>query len=99
MRTGFLGLCFAFVAATASAADGGLVTAGDFHNVHMRVPEPKKASELYVETLGAKAGAAAHLIFLGKMLIEFLKDEAAKPSVRSAIDHFGLSYADLDAQM
>ena len=100
MRTVLLGLCFAFVAATASAAgDGGLVKAGDFHNVHIRVPDPPKASEWYVKTLGAKAGPAPQLIFFGKTLIEFLKDDAAKPSVGSAIDHIGLSYADLDAQM
>ena len=99
MRSVLLGLCFAFVAATASAADGGLVKAGDFHNVHIRVPDPPKASEWYVKTLGATAGRAPQLIFFGKTLIEFLKDDAAKPSAGSVIDHIGLSFADLDAQM
>jgi catechol 2,3-dioxygenase-like lactoylglutathione lyase family enzyme len=100
MRTVLLGLCFAFVAATASAAaDGGLVKADDFHNVHIRVPDPPKAGEWYVKSLGATAGRAPQLIFFGKTLIEFVKDEAAKPSAGSAIDHIGLSYADLDAQM
>lgn len=100
MRTVLLGLCFAFVAATASAAgDGGLVKAGDFHNVHIRVPDPAKAGEWYVKSLGATAGRAPQLIFFGKTLIEFVKDEAAKPSAGSVIDHIGLSYADLDQQM
>ena len=100
MRTVFLGVCFAFVAATASAAgDGGLVKAGDFHNVHIRVPDPPKAGEWYVKSLGATAGRAPQLIFFGKTLIEFIKDDAAKPSAGSVIDHIGLSYADLDAQM
>ncbi len=95
-----MGLCFAFVAATASAAgDGGLVKAGDFHNVHIRVPDPPKAGEWYVKSLGATAGRAPQLIFFGKTLIEFIKDDAAKPSAGSVIDHIGLSYADLDAQM
>jgi len=39
-------------------------------------------------------GRAPQLISLGKTLIEFVKDEAAKPSAGSAIDHIGLSYAD-----
>ena len=99
MRTVLLGLCFACVAATASAADGGLVKAGDFHNVHIRVPDPPKAGEWYVKSLGATAGRAPQLIFFGKTLIEFIKDDAAKPSAGSAIDHIGLSYATLDEQM
>ena len=100
MRSVLLGLCFACVAATASAAgDGGLVKAGDFHNVHIRVPDPPKAGEWYVKSLGATAGRAPQLIFFGKTLIEFIKDDAAKPSAGSVIDHIGLSYADLDAQM
>ena len=99
MRTVLLGLCFACVAATASAADGGLVKAGDFHNVHIRVPDPPKAGEWYVKSLGATAGRAPQLIFFGKTLIEFIKDDAAKPSAGSAIDHIGLSYANLDEQM
>jgi catechol 2,3-dioxygenase-like lactoylglutathione lyase family enzyme len=100
MRTVLLGLSFAFVAATApSAADGGLVKAGDFHNVHIRVPDPPKAGEWYVKSLGATAGRAPQLIFFGKTLIEFIKDDAAKPSAGSAIDHIGLSYANLDEQM
>ena len=100
MRIVLLGLCLAFVAATASAAgDGGLVKAGDFHNVHIRVPDPPKAAEWYVKSLGATAGRAPQLIFFGKTLIEFIKDDAAKPSAGSAIDHIGLSYANLDEQM
>ena len=76
MRTILLGLCFAFGAATASAAaDGGLVKAGDFHNVHIRVPDPPKAAEWYVKSLGATAGRAPQLIFFGKTLIEFVKDD------------------------
>jgi len=100
MRTVLVGLCFAFVASTASAAgDGGLVKAGDFHNVHMRVPDPPKAAEWYVKSLGATAGRAPQFIYFGKTLIEFIKDDAAQPSAGSAIDHIGLSYADLDEQM
>lgn len=100
MRTVLVGFCVALAAATASAAvDGGLVKAGDFHNVHIRVPDPQKAGDWYVRHLGATAGRAPQLVFFGSTLVEFVKDEAAKPSVGSVIDHIGLSYADLDAQM
>lgn len=100
MRTAILTLCVGLAAASASAAaDGGLVKATDFHNVHIRVPEPPKAGEWYVKHLGATAGRAPQLVYFGKTLIEFVKDEAAQPSVGSVIDHIGLSYADLDARM
>ena len=100
MRTVLASLCLAFVAATASAADeGGLVKAGDFHNVHIRVPDPAKAGEWYVKSLGATGGRAPQLISFGRTIVEFVKDDAAKPSAGSVIDHIGLSYADLDEQM
>lgn len=93
-----LTVCCALASSTAFAA-GPLVKAGDFHNVHIRVPEPPAAGEWYVKHLGATAGRAPQLVFFGKTLIEFVKDESAKPSVGSVIDHIGLSYADLDAKM
>lgn len=100
MRTAILTLCLGLAATHAfAAADGGLVKATDFHNVHIRVPEPPKAGEWYVKVLGATAGRAPQLVYFGKTLIEFVKDEAAQPSVGSVIDHIGLSYADLDARM
>jgi catechol 2,3-dioxygenase-like lactoylglutathione lyase family enzyme len=98
MRTSWLSVCFALVA-TAAFADGPVVNSLAFHNVHIRVPDPAKAGEWYVKYAGATAGRAPQLVFFGKTLIEFVKDEAAQPSVGSVIDHIGLSYADLDAKM
>jgi catechol 2,3-dioxygenase-like lactoylglutathione lyase family enzyme len=98
MRRTFLSVCFALVA-TAAFAEGPVVNSLAFHNVHIRVPDPPKAAEWYVKYAGATAGRAPQLIFFGKTLIEFVKDEAAQPSVGSVIDHIGLSYADLDAKM
>jgi catechol 2,3-dioxygenase-like lactoylglutathione lyase family enzyme len=98
MRRTCLSLCFALVAA-AAFAEGPVVNSLAFHNVHIRVPDPAKAGEWYVKYMGATAGRAPQLVFFGKTLIEFVKDEAAQPSVGSVIDHIGLSYADLDAKM
>lgn len=98
MRTTWLSVCFVLVA-TAALADGPVVNSLAFHNVHIRVPDPAKAGEWYVKYAGATAGRAPQLVFFGKTLIEFVKDEAAQPSVGSVIDHIGLSYADLDAKM
>jgi catechol 2,3-dioxygenase-like lactoylglutathione lyase family enzyme len=98
MRRILLSACFALVA-TAAFADGPVVNSLAFHNVHIRVPDPPKAAEWYVKHAGATAGRAPQLIFFGKTLIEFVKDAAAQPSVGSVIDHIGLSYTDLDAQM
>lgn len=100
MRITALTFCISLAAMPlAASVDGGLVKATDFHNVHIRVPEPPKAGEWYVKHLGATAGRAPQLVYVGTTLIEFVKDEAAKPSVGSVIDHIGFSYADLDARM
>src|SRR5262249_13227711 len=98
MRTTCLSVCFTLVA-TVAIADGPVVNSLAFHNVHIRVPDPPKAGEWYVKYAGATAGRAPQLVFFGKTLIEFVKDEGAQPSAGSVIDHIGLSYADLDAKM
>jgi catechol 2,3-dioxygenase-like lactoylglutathione lyase family enzyme len=90
--------CFLF-AATTAFADGAAVAAIDFHNVHIRVPDPAKAGEWYVKYLGATPGRAPQLVYFGKTLIEFVKTDDPQPSAGSVIDHIGLSYADLAAKM
>ena len=101
MRHLVLSLCLTVsstLALPAWAADSAVKT-GDFHNVHIRVPDPAKAGEWYVKYMGATTGRAPQLVYFGKTLIEFVKDDSAKPSAGSVIDHIGLSYADLDARM
>ena len=85
--------------ATAAFAESPAVAAIDFHNVHIRVPDPAKAGEWYVKYLGATPGRAPQLIYFGKTLIEFVKTDNPAPSAGSVIDHIGLSYADLAAKM
>jgi catechol 2,3-dioxygenase-like lactoylglutathione lyase family enzyme len=97
-RTAFVSACFVLVAASA-AADGPVVKALDYHNVHIRVTDTAKAGEWYVKYLGATPGRAPQLVSFGKTLVEFIKTENPQPSAGSVIDHIGLSYADLDAKM
>jgi catechol 2,3-dioxygenase-like lactoylglutathione lyase family enzyme len=70
-----------------------------FHNVHIRVPDPPKASEWYIRFLGATKGAQPQLIYFGKTLVEFIRTDNPQPSAGSVVDHIGLSFANLDARM
>jgi catechol 2,3-dioxygenase-like lactoylglutathione lyase family enzyme len=93
-----LAACLAFVATTAFAEGPAVRTLG-FHNVHIRVPDPAKAGEWYVKHVGATAGRAPHLVYFGKVLVEFIKTDNPQPSAGSVVDHIGLSYTDLAAKM
>jgi catechol 2,3-dioxygenase-like lactoylglutathione lyase family enzyme len=67
-------------------------------NVHIRVADPAQAREWYIKHLGATAGEGTQMYF-GKMLIAIVKTDKPQPSAGSAIDHIGLSFADLDTKM
>jgi catechol 2,3-dioxygenase-like lactoylglutathione lyase family enzyme len=89
--------CFLVVATVSvSAADSAVRTIG-FDDLHIRVPDPAKAGEWYVKNLGATPTQSAHRVSFGRTLIIFTKDENAGPS--TIIDHFGLSFRDVDAKM
>src|SRR5580765_4718267 len=81
---------------TASAADSAVKTLA-FDDLHIRVPDPAKAGEWYVKYLGATPTQSAHRVSFGRTLIIFEKGE--NPGVNTVIDHFGLSFHDLDAKM
>jgi catechol 2,3-dioxygenase-like lactoylglutathione lyase family enzyme len=71
-------------------------------NVHINVTEPARAADWYVKHLGATPvgvpGQGTQVMF-GKVLIVFLKGQEPQTSAGSLIDHIGLSYTDMDAQM
>jgi catechol 2,3-dioxygenase-like lactoylglutathione lyase family enzyme len=67
-------------------------------NVHIRVADPPQARDWYIKHLGATAGEG-NQVYFGKMLIAIVKTDRQQPSVGSAIDHIGLSFANLDAKM
>jgi len=92
-----LAVCFVLVGAlTASAADPAVRTIA-FDDLHIRVPDPAKAGEWYVKYLGATPTQSPHRVSFGRTLIIFSKGENPGPS--TVIDHFGLSFHDLDAKM
>ncbi|HYL37465.1 MAG TPA: VOC family protein [Bryobacteraceae bacterium] len=69
-----------------------------YDNIHIRVPDPAKTVEWYVKYLGATTPTAGQVYF-GKALIAVVKTNNPQPSAGSVIDHFGLSYADIDAKV
>lgn len=85
-------------AATIAAADPAAPNLA-IDNIHIRVADPAQAREWYIKHLGATAGEGATQVYFGKMLIAIVKTDKPLPSAGSAIDHIGLSFADLDAKM
>jgi lactoylglutathione lyase len=69
-----------------------------YDNIHIRVPEPAKAVEWYVKYLGATSPTTGQLYF-GKQLVAVVKTNTPQPSTGSVIDHFGLSYPDIDRKV
>jgi predicted enzyme related to lactoylglutathione lyase len=87
-------------AATALAAEPAS-RAIDLDNVHIRVLDPEKAAAWYVSALGATmskppAEGTAQVTF-GSNVITITKGTSVVPSMGTLIDHFGLSFRDLDA--
>lgn len=85
---------------TANAADP-LTKPIEYDNVHIRVLDPAKAADWYVQALGARmseppAPGTAQVTF-GDQVITITKGDTVVPSLGTTIDHFGLSYRDLDA--
>ena len=93
-------MCASFLLAAASivAADPAAPNLA-IDNVHIRVSDPAQARDWYIKNLGATAGESATQVYFGKMLIAIVKTDKPAPSTGSAIDHIGLSYADLEAKM
>ncbi len=95
-----VGLAISVLAAPAQAADP-LTRPITYDNVHIRVLDPAQAAEWYVKALGARmsqppAAGTAQVTF-GDQVITITKGETIVGSLGTKIDHFGLSYRDLDA--
>jgi catechol 2,3-dioxygenase-like lactoylglutathione lyase family enzyme len=67
--------------------------------MHLNAADPATAVAWYVKNLGAKNGAAPDRVVFGRTIFAFAKAENAPPSAGGAIDHIGLSVADVDATM
>ena len=100
MRSIALTLGFSLLAACAAAAEPA-VRAIDYDNVHIRVLDPEKAAAWYVSALGATMSkppvAGTGQVTFGSNVITITKGDSVVPSTGTMIDHFGISYTDLDA--
>jgi catechol 2,3-dioxygenase-like lactoylglutathione lyase family enzyme len=88
--------CVVLVATLASGADPAVKTVA-FDDLHIRVPDPAKAGDWYVKHLGATPTQSPHRVSFGRTLIIFSKGDNPGPS--TVIDHFGLSFQNLDAKI
>src|SRR5438309_847128 len=94
-------LCALFTILLGGAAGSETPTL-PYDHMHFGVPDPAKAVEWYGKYLGGKPGPQGEppdRVLFGATRFAFLKNDAPQPSEGSAIDHIGLSFADLDAKM
>lgn len=101
MRTTFASLVLTGMMAAPALAAEPLTRPIEYDNVHIRVLDPDKAAGWYVQALGATmstppAPGTAQVVF-GPNVITITKGTTIVPSQGTTIDHFGLSYRDLDA--
>jgi predicted enzyme related to lactoylglutathione lyase len=71
-----------------------------YDHIHLNVPDPATASIWYEKNFGGKRiTEAPDRLMFGSTRFMFLRNDKAKPSAGSAIDHVGFSFPDLDAKM
>ena len=70
-----------------------------FDQVHLGVPNPEEAAHWYRQYLGATPGEHVDRVMFGPTRFIFLKNETPAPSLDASIDHVGVSFVDLGAQM
>jgi len=71
-----------------------------YDHVHMAVPDPEAAAQLYHDHIGGEwvDGRTDRLLF-GTTRIMFLRGENRRPSEGGVIDHLGFSFPDLAAKL
>jgi len=98
MKRVFLGaICCLAAPAVGAASDAAIRTVG-YDNVHIRVSDPAKAVEWYVQHLDGTTPVAGQVYF-GKALIAVVKTNDPKPSAGSVIDHIGFSFPNIALKM
>jgi catechol 2,3-dioxygenase-like lactoylglutathione lyase family enzyme len=70
-----------------------------YDHMHLNAADPATAVAWYLKNLGAKNGAAADRVVFGRTIFAFAKLANAQPSAGGAIDHIGMSVADVDGTM
>ena len=69
-----------------------------YDNVHIRVADPVKAVEWYVQHLSGTSPVAGQVYF-GKALIAVVKTNNPQPSAGSVIDHIGFSFLNISSKV
>ena len=86
--------------ASASNASGQAEFKNMIDHIHLAVPDQAKAVEWYAKHFGGeKTAEGAERLMFGDTRIIFQRNEKAKPSMGSSVDHIGFSVTDLDATM
>jgi catechol 2,3-dioxygenase-like lactoylglutathione lyase family enzyme len=93
-------LLTSFAVAASAGHAAAQIAALPYDHVHLAAPDQAKAVEWYQKMFGGQTTPEGkdRLLF-GKTRFIWLKSETAQPSANTAIDHIGLSFADLDAKM
>ncbi len=86
-------------ATAATGLSAGAVQTVAYHNVHLRVADPAKATEWYIKYLGATKTPPPYSVAFGKTVIAFVATKTQNPSTGSVIDHIGISYPNLAEKM
>jgi catechol 2,3-dioxygenase-like lactoylglutathione lyase family enzyme len=85
--------------AVPSAADPLHARVTRYDNVHIRVADPAKAVEWYVKHLGARSDGSNARVHFGDTVVAIVATKTPQPSAGSVIDHFAVSFADVDGQI
>jgi catechol 2,3-dioxygenase-like lactoylglutathione lyase family enzyme len=95
------------IAATLGVLAGAAPMAADplharvtgYDNVHVRVADPAKAVDWYVKHLGARSDGSNARVHFGDTVVAIVATKSPQPSAGSVIDHFAVSFADVDARI
>jgi catechol 2,3-dioxygenase-like lactoylglutathione lyase family enzyme len=99
MRLAVATILGAGVLMTLTGAAAPVTQAIGYHNVHIRVSDAAAASEWYIKYLGATKAPPPFNVQFGKTLVSFVRTGQQSPSEGSAINHIGVSFADLKSKM
>ena len=70
-----------------------------YDHMHLAADDRAAAIDWYVTHMGAKTHASGDRVLIGDVMIVFLERAGSPRSEGSAVDHFGVSFADLDGKM
>ena len=97
MRPGLL--AGAAVLLTIASGAGVRAQTHAYDHMHLAAAEPAKAVEWYRAHLGAQPGDLPDRVMFGKTIFAFIQSATAQPSDGAAVDHIGLSFANIEAKI